>query len=128
MLRLAGSGQPIRVTEDHVASPTYAPLLAARTIDLVERGQTGIFHIGGGAPISWYRYAQAIFAVALPGQAVELHATSEREHRTAARRPKFSALSNARIESLGLGPMPPLEEALRLYFAAREKMVSSSRA
>jgi dTDP-4-dehydrorhamnose reductase len=128
MLRLARSGQPIRVTEDHVASPTYAPLLAARTIDLVERGQTGIFHMGGGAPISWYRYAQAIFAVALPGQAVELHATSEREHRTAARRPKFSALSNARIESLGIGPMPPLEDALRLYFAAREKMLSSSRA
>jgi dTDP-4-dehydrorhamnose reductase len=33
MLRLAGSGQPIRVVEDHVASPTYAPLLAARSID-----------------------------------------------------------------------------------------------
>ena len=37
MLRLAASGQPIRVVEDHVASPTFAPLLAARTIDLVER-------------------------------------------------------------------------------------------
>ena len=29
MLRLAGSPNPIRVVEDHVASPTYAPLLAA---------------------------------------------------------------------------------------------------
>src|ERR1035437_6810606 len=37
MLRRAASGEPIRVVEDHVASPTYAPLLAARTIDLVER-------------------------------------------------------------------------------------------
>ena len=41
MLRLAQSGQPIRVVEDHVASPTFAPLLAARTIDLVERGPMG---------------------------------------------------------------------------------------
>src|SRR6266567_179046 len=48
MLRLAGSGQPIRVVEDHAASPTYAPLLAARTIDLVEREQSGVFHCGGG--------------------------------------------------------------------------------
>src|SRR5271157_2053118 len=38
MLRLAGTGQPIRVVEDHVASPTFAPLLAARTIDLADRG------------------------------------------------------------------------------------------
>src|ERR1700730_13209378 len=35
MLRLAANKQPIRVVEDHVASPTYAPLLAARTADLV---------------------------------------------------------------------------------------------
>jgi dTDP-4-dehydrorhamnose reductase len=128
MLRLARSGQPIRVVEDHVASPTYAPWLAARTIDLVERGHTGIIHVGGGTPISWYHYAQAIFAAALPNQAVELHATSEREYRTAAHRPKFSALSNVRMEELGLDPMPPLQEALRLYFAAREKLLSSSRA
>jgi dTDP-4-dehydrorhamnose reductase len=132
MLRLARSGQPIRVVEDHVASPTYAPLLAARTIDLVERGHTGVFHIGGGTPISWFHYAQAIFAVAQPDHAVELHATNEREYRTAAHRPKFSALSNAGVESMGIDPMPPLDDALRLYFAERGKLLgpefSSSRA
>jgi dTDP-4-dehydrorhamnose reductase len=120
MLRLARSSQPIRVVEDHVASPTYAPLLAARTVDLVERGESGIVHVGGGTPISWFHYAQLIFEAGLPGHALELHPTSEREYRTAARRPKFSALSNAKMESLGLEPMPPLAEALRLYFAARE--------
>jgi dTDP-4-dehydrorhamnose reductase len=128
MLRLARNAQPIRVVEDHVASPTYAPLLAARTIDLAERGQAGIFHIGGGTPISWFHYAQAIFEAGLPGRAVQLHATSEREYRTAARRPKYSALSNARVDSLGLEPMPPLKDVLRLYFAAREQMLKSVRA
>jgi dTDP-4-dehydrorhamnose reductase len=128
MLRLARSGQPIRVVEDHVASPTYAPLLAARTLDLVERGHTGIFHVGGGTATSWFHYAQSIFAVSQPGHAVELHATNEREYRTAAHRPKFSALSNARMESLGIDPMPALDDALRLYFAARDKLLSSSRA
>jgi len=119
MLRLARAGHPIRVVEDHVASPTYAPLLAARTIDLVEAGQTGVFHIGGGTPTSWFHYAQAIFAAAQPDKPVELHPTNEREYRTAAHRPRFSALSNAKMESLGIPPMPPLKEALRLYFAAR---------
>jgi len=128
MLRLAQSEQPIRVVEDHVASPTYAPLLASRTIDLVERGLTGIYHVGGGTPSSWYQYAQTIFAVAEPGHAIALHATNEREYRTAAHRPKFSALSNAKMEGAGMAPMPPLKEALALYFAAREEMLSSSRA
>src|SRR5579862_1296077 len=79
MMRLARSGQPIRVVEDHVASPTYAPLLAARTLDLVEKGLTGMFHVGGGTPVSWFHYAQEIFKVALAdakgNPPVELHPT-----------------------------------------------------
>ena len=51
MLRLAAKDQPIRVVEDHVASPTFAPALASRAADLVERGAHGIYHLGGGAPI-----------------------------------------------------------------------------
>ena len=118
MLRLAKSRNPIRVVEDHVASPTYAPLLAARTADLVERGASGVFHVGGGQAISWYDYARTIFD--LTGEEPELRPTNEREYRSAARRPKFSALSNSKMESLGIMPMPPLREALKLYFTARE--------
>lgn len=117
MLRLAGSGQAIRVVEDHVASPTFAPLLAARTIDLLERGQSGIFHVGGGAPISWFQFARAIFDAA--GLEPMLLATNEREYRTAARRPRYSALSNGKMERAGLEPMPPLKTALDQYFTAR---------
>ncbi len=126
MLRLALQGKPIRVVEDHVASPTYAPLLAARTIDLVELGHRGVFHIGGGTPISWFEYARLIFQIA--GVEADLRPTNEREYRTAARRPKYSALSNAKIESLGLPPMPPLEEQLRSYFLARQQYATLSRA
>jgi dTDP-4-dehydrorhamnose reductase len=118
MLRLAKSRNPIRVVEDHVASPTYAPLLAARSADLVERGASGVFHVGGGEAISWYDYARLIFELA--GEEPELRPTNEREYRSAARRPKFSALSNSKMESLGITPMPSLREALNLYFTARE--------
>jgi dTDP-4-dehydrorhamnose reductase len=122
MLRLAGSGQPIRVVEDHVASPTFAPLLAGRTIDLAERGISGLFHIGGGAPVSWFQFARTIFEVA--GLKPMLLATSEREYRTRAKRPKYSALSNAKMERVGLAPMPSVREALEGYFAERRRPVS----
>ena len=124
MLRLAGGGQPVRVVDDHVASPTYAPLLAARTSDLVERKQHGVFHAGGGTPISWFDYASMIFRAA--DLKPDLRRTNEREFRTAARRPKYSALSNKKMESRGIEPMPPLEEAVRMYMEARKKYFSAN--
>jgi dTDP-4-dehydrorhamnose reductase len=123
MLRLAAGKQPIRVVEDHVASPTYAPLLAARTADLVEGNQHGLFHVGGGTAISWFDFASMIFRVA--GVQPELRRTNEREYRTAARRPKFSALSNAKMEASGIEPMPPLESAIEMYLKARETHFST---
>jgi dTDP-4-dehydrorhamnose reductase len=122
MLRKAAANERIRVVADHVASPTYSPALASRTVQLIERGLTGIFHIGGGEAISWYDFAQLIFRVA--GITAEVHPTNEREYRTAARRPRFSALSNWKMESVGLAPMPPLEDALREYLRRRAAAAS----
>lgn len=119
MLRLASNGSPIRVVEDHVASPAFAPAVAERTADLVEKGLGGVFHIGGGEAISWYEYARMIFSLA--GLKPELKPTNEREYRTAARRPRFSALSNSKLEAAGITPMPPLRDAVRIYLEAREK-------
>jgi dTDP-4-dehydrorhamnose reductase len=123
MLRLARSGQPIRVVEDHSASPAFAPLLAARTIDLLERDQAGVFHIGGGTPISWFDFARMIFDVA--GLKPELLPTNEREYRTPARRPKYSPLSNSKMERAGVEPMPPLHKALEQYFAERTRKTTA---
>ncbi len=119
MLRMAANGQTIRVVDDHVASPTYAPLLAERAVELATRGEKGIFHVGGGTVISWYDYARLIFQ--LKGITPDLHPTTEREYRTPARRPKFSALANTRIDALGIEKMPPLAEALQLYLDARKR-------
>ena len=122
MLRLAAGGQPIRVVEDHVASPTFAPALASRAAELVERGARGTFHIGGGTPISWFDWAVKIFDAA--GLKPPLKPTNEREFRTAARRPKYSALSNAKLHALGIEPMPSLDQAIRLYLEARNLRAS----
>jgi dTDP-4-dehydrorhamnose reductase len=124
MLRLAASRNPIRVVEDHLASPTFAPSLASRTIDLVELDLSGVFHIGGGTPISWFAFARSIFEVA--GLEPSLQATNEREYRTTARRPRYSALSNSKMERAGLAPMPQLREALEAYFAERRRTVTGT--
>ena len=126
MLRLAAKNQPIRVVEDHAASPTYAPALAARTADLVGMDAAGIFHLGGGTPVSWFEWAIKIFAAA--GLQPPIKPTNEREFRSEARRPKFSALSNAKAEALGVAPMPSLDEAIELYLRARERKSPAAQA
>jgi dTDP-4-dehydrorhamnose reductase len=124
MLRKASSPNPIRVVEDHFASPTFAPLLAARTVDLVDRELAGVYHVGGGTPISWFQFARLIFEVA--GLEPALQATNEREYRTPARRPRYSPLSNAKMERAGLEPMPPLRQAVEDYFAERARIVTGA--
>lgn len=121
MLRLAAGGKEIRVVEDHVASPSYAPAIAARTFEAAGRGITGVLHMGGGTAISWYDWAKMIFERA--GLQPELKATNEREYRTAARRPKYSALENARMKELGITAMPALDEALADYLMRRNELI-----
>lgn len=121
MLRLAAGGHPIRVVEDHVASPTYAPALAVRTRELVELNAAGVVHCGGGEPISWYHFARMIFEAA--GVKPELRPTDEREYRTPARRPRYSALDNSHLHALGATPMPPLEECVRTYLTQRHRQL-----
>ncbi len=122
MLRLAQGSAPIRVVQDYVASPTYAPAMAERTADMVEQGIGGLFHLGGGEPISWYDYAAMIFELA--GVSPSLTATDAREYRTVARRPRYSALSNSKLEAAGVRPMPPLREAIKHYLQQRDNITT----
>ena len=91
--------------------------MAVRTVDMVEKNMAGTYHLGGGEPVSWYDYAKTIFELA--GLTPSLQPTDEREYRTAARRPKFSALSNSKLEAAGIAPMPKFREAVRAYLDAR---------
>ena len=54
-----------------------------------------------------------------------LQPTNEREYRTAARRPKYSALSNAKMEREDVAPFPPLAVAVKSYLAVRRMMIDS---
>jgi dTDP-4-dehydrorhamnose reductase len=123
MLRLGRGEAPIRVTQDHVASPAYAPAIASRTREMVDKNLSGLFHLGGGEAISWFSYAKLIFELA--GMTPEIQPADERSYRTLARRPKYSALSNAKVEAAGVTPMPPMRQAIEEYLVARERFTAS---
>lgn len=63
----ARQGQPLKVVNDQVGSPTYAEDLAEATLDLLDRGLTGLWHVTNTGSTSWFDFARAVldeFAVA----------------------------------------------------------------
>ena len=58
------------------------------------------------------------------GLEADIQPTNHENYPTPARRPRQAALSNAKIEKLGLAPMPSLDEALRDYMEQRERVTA----
>ena len=52
-------GAPLKVVGDQVGSPTYAPDLAEATLDLLDRGKTGIWHVCNSGCTNWFEFARA---------------------------------------------------------------------
>ena len=121
MLRNAHAGRPLRVVTDTIASPTFAPALAEKAVAMAGAGASGLYHVGGGSPISWFDFAQLIFDVSQIEASLE--STTRAEYASPAARPHFSALSNEKMEADGFGKMPTLREAMVEYFDRRETVL-----
>lgn len=81
----------LRITEDEVSSPTYAPDLAEATWELVKRKAYGWYHITN-TPCSRYEWAE--FILKEIGWNGELMRAKQEEFKLPAKRPKYSVLDN----------------------------------
>jgi len=95
--RVRSRSGPLKVVDDQVGAPTYAPFLARALADLGESSRTGIVHYRNRDPISWYGFALAI-AERLGG-GVEIEPVTSGEVPRPARRPAYSVLAVDRFES-----------------------------
>jgi dTDP-4-dehydrorhamnose reductase len=107
MLALAENRDEVRVVQDQVGSPTYAPDIAVAIIGvarnlLQNRSDPllrGLFHLAGRGETSWAGFAAAIFAfLAAKGlRTPVLTPITSAEYPTAARRPGNSRLNCAKL-------------------------------
>ena len=100
VLRLARERGELSVVGDQIGAPTAAHELAAATATLLAQGPPadGIYHLSAAGQTSWYDYALAI--VSLAGLAdTKIRRITTAEYPTAARRPRFSVLSNEKIRN-----------------------------
>jgi dTDP-4-dehydrorhamnose reductase len=107
MLRLAGERPSLRVVDDQVGSPTYAPHLARALLDIARQvsgaqsqsqSPWGTYHIAGSGAVSWCGLAREIFRVASAqgGPSAEVAAITTADYPTPARRPMNSRLDCAK--------------------------------
>ncbi|MYB52511.1 MAG: dTDP-4-dehydrorhamnose reductase [Acidobacteriia bacterium] len=120
VLRNCAEGAPLRIVDDQIATPTFGPALAARTLDAIEREVPfGLYHLAGGEPVSWYEFARKIARLARCASALE--PTPRTRFQGKARRPRCAALSNAKVEAAGIAKMPSLDAAIAEYLILRER-------
>ncbi len=118
ILAQARAGNPLRVVNDQVGSPTYTMDLAAKLEEIVQRAAPGIYHVTNQGHCSWFEFARQILAVAgLQHIPVAPIPTSGSDR--PARRPLNSRLANERLETFGLGLLPCWQDALRRYLARK---------
>ena len=121
MLRLAGAGKALRVVDDQVFSPTYAPDLAEVMLALIEAGATGVFHVSNSGCTSWYEFARSAFELAEID--ADLSPTTSAEYASPARRPGYSVLDNTRAASYVTSKMPSWQDGLQRYLLTRNACI-----
>jgi dTDP-4-dehydrorhamnose reductase len=113
MLGLLQEKESIRVVNDQIGSPTYAPDLARAILDILRSGKwvAGIYHFSNAGRISWFDFAIEIRAQI--GATCKVEAIPTSDYPTPAKRPRFSLLNTDKIsEVFGLKPRD-WKEALR---------------
>jgi dTDP-4-dehydrorhamnose reductase len=88
---------PLRIVDDQVGCPTYAPYLARALCDLASSEARGVYHYCNRGPVSWHGLAREIAARLAPDH--EIVAVSSEEFPRPAPRPAYSVLGVEKFEA-----------------------------
>jgi dTDP-4-dehydrorhamnose reductase len=117
MLRLATTGQVLRVVDDQKGTPTAAADIAQAIAGLTNCDTRGVFHFTAAGETTWYGFAVAILEEArrigfrIRTQSVVPIISAE--YPLAAARPAYSVLDTAKIQPCLDRPVPAWRDSLR---------------
>jgi len=125
MLRLARERDRLSIVDDQIGGPTTSIELARATHSIVTgilagrfgapEDWIGLYHMTCGGSVSWFGFAQAIFARAAELLAVKpptLTPIATQDYPTPAARPRYSVLSNSKLQARFAEKLLPWEAAL----------------
>ncbi len=134
MLRLAQKEEEIKVVNDQCSSPTYAPYLAAATLEALQSARQlsqfpgGVYHMCSNGAATRYEFAQAIFDKAQQNdmslRVQRVTAVPSSYYPRPAQRPLNSRLDCSKLKAILGVALPAWQEGVA---ACMEKKVESFR-
>ncbi len=113
ILDAAKAGRALRVVDDQLGAPSYAPDVARALCDLAQMDRYGSYHIVNEGFCSRYELARELCSLA--GLAVPVEPVGSAGYPGAARRPLNSRLASSALAAAGVAPLPGWKEALARY-------------
>lgn len=120
IIRLAEKNEVLRVVDDQIGSPTYAPDLAAALVKLAAMRGKGTFHVTNSGHASWCEFARRIVERS-SSENVRVEPMSSKELQRPAPRPLYSVLDNSKYKEFCGAALRSWKEALDDYLAQRRK-------
>ena len=117
MLRPARERDRIGVVDDQFCTPTYVVDLASALLFLIASQDYGTYHVVNGGKTTWHEFAAETFRIAACDVVVDRISTSQ--YNAPAPRPAYSVLNTDKYHAAGGPTMPPWQDALARYIAAR---------
>ncbi len=115
MLRLSESHDSLRVVNDQIGTPTYAPDLSELLVDMSETNKYGFYNATNeGGYISWADFAREIFRQAKRETKV-ISVTTREYGLSKAVRPQNSRLDKSKLKTNGFELLPTWQDALSRY-------------
>jgi dTDP-4-dehydrorhamnose reductase len=111
VIEYARRGLEIKCVTDQTSITTYAPDLARRIEEIVNRGEHGLYHVTSTGATSWYDFAREALARAGLGH-IEIKPVTRADLGQLALRPRNTAMKSLLSERLGLAPLRHWRDAL----------------
>jgi dTDP-4-dehydrorhamnose reductase len=113
LLRRVESGQPIKVVDDQVGSPTATTEVARAICELLPKGPEGVFHFAGSGYVSRYEMAKFVFdRLAIDA---DLKPCRTSDFQSPAARPLNSRFDCSKIAALLDGAIEPWQVPLERF-------------
>lgn len=125
VIEIARERGSIEVVDDQRGSPTYAKDIAEPLSILIEKGESGIYHICNDGSCTWYELAQEVF-MAL-GMDIQVTAVSSQALNRKAARPAYSVFDTKKVRDATGIIMRSWQEALREYLSVQRSTLEQKK-
>jgi len=110
MIKAAKEKPEVKVVNDEILTPTPTQSIAIKTMEILQKNPTGLFHLTCEGQCSWYEFAEVIFTTLK--LTAPLSSISVKDIPMNVKRPTYSVLENQRAKQLSIPNMPRWKDAL----------------